>query len=143
MSAYNAKGNISHRRQYRDQKSSNLHKQKSQYLLMLFFYFYLSFFSYIYITSQPQSHTPLLLPASTPPPFLKGADIPGFEANTHNKLQKTRHKLSSHSPKILNTLSLIVLGFLISLSLTTEQRVYIYLFTMAFGGSYLRLWLEC
>lgn len=91
------------------------------------FYFYL-LFSHTF-TLHPNRSLPHL-PSSQGSPhllFRKKLTSQGFETNTHNKLQKTRHNLLYQDHTILNTLNLICLGILISLSLTTEKRLYIYL----------------
>lgn len=140
-SGYKTKRNKSCRTQYWDKKSSNLHSNKKT--LSVVFYFYL--FSSHTFTLHPNRSLPHLLSSEHPPhlPFRKELTSQGFETNTHNKLQKIRHNLLYHGHTILNTLNLIHLGILISLSLTTEKRVYIYLFIMTFRDRYLRLWLEC
>lgn len=91
------------------------------------FYFYL-LFSHTF-TLHPNRSLPHLLSSERPPhlPFRKELTSQGFEANTHSKLQKTRHNLLYHGHTVLTTLNLICLGILISLFLTTEKRVYIYL----------------
>lgn len=112
MSGYNANGNICRRRQYWDQKLSNLHTNKKTVSSVVFLIFIYSFSHTL--TLHPNHSVPHLLSSQHPPhlPFQKKQTSQGFEANMHNRLQKTRHNPSYHSHTILNMLNFLLFGCL-------------------------------